>query len=159
MSHWNHNTDQEALVRFAVTDTGIGIPADIQDRLFQAFTQADGSTTRKFGGTGLGLAISKRLVEMMGGAIGVESTPGEGSTFWFTVRLDKRPAPPAVAQMEQPMPYGLRVLCVDDNATNRALLEAQLNAWGMHVDCVADGVLALDRSAPRLAVRHSPTPW
>jgi two-component system sensor histidine kinase/response regulator len=138
-------TDDTALIRLAVTDSGIGIPLEVQGRLFQAFSQADGSTTRKYGGTGLWLAISKRLVEMMGGTIGVESTPGEGSTFWFTVRLVKRPAPPSLARAHLSVLWELRVLCVDDNATNRALLEAQLRAWGMHVDCVADGPQALDR--------------
>ena len=153
-----NETDQDALIRFAVTDTGIGIPADVQSRLFQAFSQADGSTTRKYGGTGLGLAISKRLAEMMGGTIGIESTPGEGSNFWFTVRLAKRPAPSTVAQVELPRLPGLRVLCVDDNVTNRALLEAQLSAWGMQVESVSDGQSALERL--RLACHEAnPMPW
>ena len=151
-----NETDQDALIHFAVTDTGIGIPADVQSRLFQAFSQADGSTTRKYGGTGLGLAISKRLAEMMGGTIGIESTPGEGSNFWFTVRLAKRPAPPAVAHVELPRLPGLRVLCVDDNVTNRALLEAQLSAWGMQAESVSDGQGALERL--RLAC-HEANPY
>jgi signal transduction histidine kinase/CheY-like chemotaxis protein len=138
-------TDQDTVVHFAVTDTGIGLSAEAQSRLFQAFSQADSSTTRKYGGTGLGLAISKRLAELMGGAIGVESTPGRGSTFWFTVRLTKRPVPCAAAQSAPAALRGLRVLCVDDNAINRAILEAQLTAWGMHVECVADGPYALAR--------------
>ncbi len=136
-------TADEAVIHCAITDTGIGIPRDIQGRLFQAFVQADGSATRRYGGTGLGLAISKHLIELMGGTIGVESTPGAGSTFWLTVRLRKRPAPPGAAREDVTILHGLRVLCVDGNATTRALLEAQLRAWGMQVDGVADGCRAL----------------
>ncbi len=135
----------EAMIHFAVTDTGIGISPEAQRQLFQAFSQADASTTRKFGGTGLGLAICKRLVEQMGGDIGVESTPGQGSTFRFTIHLPKRPVPPSATPPISANLYGLRVLCVDDNATNRLLLETQLSAWGMQVDCVADGPQALER--------------
>jgi signal transduction histidine kinase/CheY-like chemotaxis protein len=136
-------TDQDTLIRFAVTDTGIGIAPEAREQLFKSFSQADSSTTRKYGGTGLGLAISKRLVEMMGGTIGVESTRGKGSTFWFTVRLAKRPVPPTAVHLAELR--RLRVLGVDDNATNRALLAAQLSAWGMHVDCVANASRALER--------------
>ena len=138
-------TAQDICIRFAVVDTGIGIPSEIQDRLFQAFTQGDGSTTRKYGGTGLGLAICKRLVEMMGGSIGVESIPGKGCTFWFTARLAKRPdLPPMVCDGLADL-HGLRVICVEPNATHRAFLEARLTAWGMQVDCIEEETQALDR--------------
>src|SRR3989449_5339010 len=137
-------TDRDALIRFAVTDTGIGISPETCERLFQSFSQADSSTTRRYGGTGLGLAISRRLVEMMGGSIGVESTSGAGSTFWVTVRPAKRPVPPTAMRADLTELRRLRVLGVDDNATNCTLLAAQLGAWGMHVDCVANASRALD---------------
>ena len=137
-------SDRDALVRFAVSDTGIGIAPAACDRLFESFSQADSSTTRRYGGTGLGLAISKRLVEIMGGQIGVESAEGQGSTFWCTVRLTKRPVPPTAIPVDVTELRRLRVLGVDDNATNRALLVAQFSAWGMHVDCVANGSRALE---------------
>ena len=134
-----------ALVRFAVTDTGIGIPVEVQGGLFTPFTQADGSITRRYGGTGLGLVISKRLVELMGGTIGVQSAPGQGSTFWFTLPLPIRAAPPSAGAAPRPGLAGMRVLCVDDNATNRAILEAQLALYGVRVECVADGSTGLAR--------------
>lgn len=127
----------ETVLHFAITDTGIGIPAEAQGRLFQAFSQVDGSSTRKYGGTGLGLAISKRLVTIMDGTIGVESTPGQGSMFWFTVRF------PVCAAARHAVPrralHGLRILVVDDNATSRTVLESLLSTWGAHSDCVTDG--------------------
>jgi signal transduction histidine kinase/DNA-binding response OmpR family regulator len=132
-----------ALVQFTVRDTGIGIPADVAGRLFQPFAQADGSTTRKYGGTGLGLAISKRLIELMGGEIGVDSTPGVGSAFWFTVPLEACAATtplPSISRLQ-----GLRVLSVDDHPTNRALLRAYLSAWEMEVEEASDGERALRR--------------
>jgi signal transduction histidine kinase len=120
-------------LRFSVTDTGVGIGEGEQARLFEPFSQADGSTTRRFGGTGLGLAISKQLVEMMGGTIGLESAPGRGSEFWFTLEL------PLAAAEGEPAPAthedlaGLRVLVVDDNETNRRILEHYAGAVGMAV--------------------------
>jgi len=139
------DTAHDALIRFAVTDTGIGIAPETRQRLFQAFVQADGSTTRQYGGTGLGLSISKRLAEMMGGAIGVESTPGQGSTFWFTVRIGKRHAPETLQDTALPELRGVSVLYVDAHPTHRAILEAQLQRWGLLVECVDDASGALAR--------------
>ena len=137
-------TDKDIVVGFEVRDTGIGIAPDIQGRLFQAFTQADNSTTRKFGGTGLGLAISRQLVDMMGGKIGVRSEPGSGSTFWFNARLEKQVGPveppPSIYFRDL---FDLRVLVVDDNATNRQILRHQLFAWKMQKGSAANAHEAL----------------
>ena len=123
---------QEVELQFAIRDTGIGIPTTKQARIFQAFEQADASTTRRFGGTGLGLAIASRLVELMGGRIGLHSEPGRGSTFFFSIRLEVSPrqAPRAIP-VEPIVVRGTRALVVDDNATNRRIVHTILSNWGM----------------------------
>jgi PAS domain S-box-containing protein len=136
-------TQTDATLLFEVTDTGIGIPPEVQGRLFQAFSQADTSTTRRFGGTGLGLAISKQLVAMMGGQIGVRSEPARGSTFWFTARFDKQTGPAKAPDASSPNLFNLRVLVVDDNATNRQILRHQLSGWMMRKGSAASGYEAL----------------
>jgi CheY-like chemotaxis protein/HPt (histidine-containing phosphotransfer) domain-containing protein len=137
-------TDTHVRLRVAVSDTGIGIPPKSLPLIFQAFTQADGSTTRKYGGTGLGLAISKQLVEVMRGQIGVESTPGKGSTFSFVLPLAKQPAEAGPAAEPEPRSLeGIRVLVVDDNATNRQILHHQLARWKMRNGAASNGIDAL----------------
>jgi two-component system sensor histidine kinase/response regulator len=138
-------------LQFSVRDTGIGIPADKLDAIFEKFTQADSSITRKYEGTGLGLAITKRLIEQMGGRIWVESRPGEGSTFFFTIPLE--PAPPEENQEIASRPEidmrGLKILVVDDNATNRLILRETLAQWGCIVTEAADGeegLMALEKA-------------
>ncbi|HKP20022.1 MAG TPA: PAS domain S-box protein [Thermoleophilaceae bacterium] len=135
--------DGEAVLRFEVADTGIGIDADAVPALFDPFSQADTSTTRRFGGTGLGLAISKELVGLMGGEIGVESTPGGGSRFWFTVPVERAEA---LATAAPSVDFaGTRALVVDDNETNRTILVAQLASWGMDADDCGGAQEALER--------------
>ena len=141
------DSGDDVTVRFDITDTGIGISPEGQRRLFQSFSQADGSTTRKFGGTGLGLAISKRLAELMGGDIGVESEPGKGSTFWFTVKLGKIPASQIVVPTPREDLRGLYALAVDDNQTNLQLVRAQTRSWGMVCDITTRGSEALQMIA------------
>jgi len=131
------------LVRFEITDTGIGMTGEQQRKLFEAFTQADTSTTRRYGGTGLGLTISKQLVELMGGEVWVESAPGEGSTFSFTASLEKQPVAAQTAQNHRPDLRGLRVLVVDDNDTNRRILDKQVTSWGMRDGLTGDAFEAL----------------
>ena len=130
-----------ATFRFEVQDTGIGIRPENINLVFDAFSQEDGSNSRKAGGTGLGLSISKQLVELMGGEIGLTSTPGEGATFWFTVQL-KIDAVETVSIRPEPLP-GLRALVVDDNATNRQILRLQLESWRMDVNEATSGAQAL----------------
>ncbi len=139
--------EDEGSVRLscAVTDTGIGIPVDRVSLLFQPFTQADESTTRKFGGTGLGLAISKQLAELMGGEIGVESTIGEGSRFWFTVKLEKQPAVENSTQDSLSELRDLRVLVADDSPSSRERLRMSLESWGCRIEEVESGAAALRR--------------
>jgi len=124
---------QEVMLRFSVIDTGMGIPSDKVGLIFDKFSQVDTSTTRRFGGTGLGLAISKRLAEMMGGEIGVKSEAGKGSEFWFTARLKKQPEGKVTQSPVFADLHGVRVLIVDDNATNRQLLTAYMTSWGMRL--------------------------
>ena len=147
-------TAESITLHFAVRDTGIGIPPDRQQKIFEAFSQADSSTTRKYGGTGLGLSISTRLVALMGGRIWIESEVGRGSTFHFTVpmQIGQTPAAPAVADLNL---TGLRVLIVDDNATNRRILEEVLTRWKMLPTLTASGPDALAAMA-QAALENQP---
>jgi signal transduction histidine kinase/DNA-binding response OmpR family regulator len=140
--------EEEASLHFMVTDTGIGIPSEKQKRIFESFTQADASTTRRYGGTGLGLTISARLVELMGGRIWVESEVGRGSVFHFTARLGLRKGSP-VRRIPEKLANldGLRVLVVDDNATNRRILEEMLKNWRMRPAMADGGEAALEMLA------------
>jgi CheY-like chemotaxis protein len=134
----------QVVLRFGVSDTGIGIPADRMNRLFASFSQVDSSTTRKYGGTGLGLAICKKLVELMGGRIGVNSREGQGSEFWFTMALEKQPDKAQAAVVVPEDIRGKRILIVDDNATNRRVMREQLTRWGCRFDEADGGAQALD---------------
>ena len=135
--------ENAVLLRFAVRDTGIGIPTDKIGLLFDKFSQVDASTTRKYGGTGLGLAISKQLAQLMGGEIGIESGEGKGSEFWFTARFAQQTEGSQVQHLPPAALDGVRTLIVDDNTTNRAILTVRLASWGMRTTETEDGPGAL----------------
>lgn len=131
--------EKEVDLEFSVSDTGIGIPQDKKDSIFEIFTQVDTSTTRKYGGTGLGLAISKRLVELMGGSIGVKSLFGQGSTFSFTAHFEIQTETKTHIKPDELNIKGLKVLVIDDNATNRMILKEILSGWGAVVSEAENG--------------------
>ncbi|MBN9391008.1 MAG: response regulator [Chloroflexi bacterium] len=140
--------DKTCLIRFEVADTGIGLTSRQIEQLFKPFSQADASTTRKYGGTGLGLAICSKLTEMMGGKIGVESEPGTGSTFWFTARLEKQ-VPQNVKESNPNLsasfnPRQLHIMVVDDNRTNCTILHELLESWEMRNESATNGFNALE---------------
>ncbi len=135
--------DGKMLLHFEVRDSGIGLSAEAAAKLFLPFTQADSSTTRKFGGTGLGLSIVRRLVELMGGKVGVSSTLGEGSTFWFTLPLEAATAPANIPAVRMAQTLGKHILVVDDNQTNRQVLSRQLEHLGYEVSLADSGAAAL----------------
>ncbi len=148
-----NTSDTHAMFRFSVRDTGIGISPAAQTRVFEAFSQADGSTTRKYGGTGLGLAISQRLVELMNGEIGFESTPGQGSNFWFTASFEKQPEGATVSARDSKALTGLatfpsclqgRILIAEDNAVNMEVAICHMEKLGLHADMVANGLEAIE---------------
>jgi len=136
---------QQSTLLFSIKDTGIGIPPEKLDYIFEKFTQADTSTTRRYGGTGLGLPITKRLVELMGGRITVKSQPGQGSTFSFTLTLPIPPEPEKPEIVPVTDLRGLRILIVDDTATNRLILRETLTSWEAVADEAPDGVLGLEQ--------------
>jgi two-component system sensor histidine kinase/response regulator len=148
-----HDDDHPCTLRCTVADTGIGIAPVASARLFQAFSQADGSTTRRYGGTGLGLAISKDLVTLMGGQIGVESEVGHGSQFWFTIRVGLVSARHVAVKKDRYAHRGARVLAVDDNAINLTLMRRQLDTHGLEVIGCASGAAALEHLRTHVPVQ------
>ena len=146
----DQETERSVLIRAEIIDSGIGMSTDVQAKLFSPFTQADSSTTRKFGGTGLGLAVSKQLVEQMGGRIGVSSMPEVGSTFWFTVNLLKQQESSQSVDFQNVNLQGLKVCCVDDHVTNRQLLIQYFENWemdGVAVASPAQGLAILQQAS------------
>ena len=142
-AHLEGETSDGLMVRFEISDTGVGLVNTDRERLFEPFSQADSSTTRRFGGTGLGLAICQQLVTAMGGELGVESELGHGSTFWFTLPFQVAAETSTATVRSAAGLAGLRALIVDDNSTNRLILQDQLTAWGMHPVVTHDGASAL----------------
>ncbi|QXE86479.1 response regulator [Geomonas nitrogeniifigens] len=134
---------KEVVVQLEVADTGIGISSEVKERIFEGFSQADNSTTRKYGGTGLGLTIARQLVELMGGEIGLESEVGVGSTFRFTLRL-RREGPRRGPATDRVALAGYRAIIVDDNSTNLSIMHHELHAWGISADMADNGGTALD---------------
>ena len=137
------NSETHALIRFQITDTGIGIPREKLDILFRPFTQADSSSTRKYGGTGLGLALCRQLAELMGGSIGAESTIGSGSEFWFTILFRKQELEKETSDMLAKL-KNIRVLVVDDNLGNLTTVSSYLKNWGMLPDIAESGAQAME---------------
>ena len=145
--------DRRVRLRFTVKDTGVGISPEAQAKLFQPFVQADAGTTRKYGGSGLGLAICRQLVTLMGGDIGLESAPGEGTTFWFTAEFPLQEEAPKIVPRRTEL-TGMRALIVDDNATNREILIRQLGAWRIEARAVPSGPAALEALRAAVASGH-----
>jgi PAS domain S-box-containing protein len=137
------STDEAVKLRFSVTDTGVGISQEMQGRIFESFTQADGSTTRKYGGTGLGTTISKQIAELMGGEIGLESEENAGSTFWFTAVFQMQPEARIEEEIEGVDLEGLRALVVEANPPSRLVLEEHLNSWGCRTTIATEAKVAL----------------
>ena len=144
------------MLKFDICDTGIGVEPDKQCNIFEAFRQSDSSTTRKYGGTGLGLSISKKLAELMGGSIGLSSEPGKGSTFWFTIFLEKQPSLQSQTFPTEMDLHGKRLLLVDDNTTNLKILSGFIEAWDCRCDTATSGEVAL---ALMRAVDRSTAPF
>jgi len=141
-----HETDKDAELFFSVRDTGIGVPPEKHELLFQSFSQADTSTTREFGGTGLGLTISKKLCEMMGGKIGLKSKVGKGSEFWFTARFEKQEISlKSISPVPESDLKGVKILVADGNQTNREILQRQLSSWRCRVTLAKNGPDALEK--------------